>query len=63
MSCQDTTNVKAMILYGLEIKTIVLAHELTILDGVQGCVKTAGKGYVREKDLLKHSQEVHTIEE
>lgn len=29
---------------------------------VQGCVKKAGKGYFREKDMLKHSQEVHSIE-
>ncbi len=30
---------------------------------VQGCVKSAGKGYFREKDLLKHSQEVHSIKD
>lgn len=30
---------------------------------VQGCLKNAGKGYFREKDLLKHSQEVHSIED
>lgn len=30
---------------------------------VEGCVKNAGKGYFREKDLLKHSQEVHSIED
>lgn len=29
---------------------------------VQGCVKIGGKGYFRERDLFKHSQEVHSVE-
>lgn len=28
---------------------------------VQGCVKIGGKGYFRERDLFKHSQEVHSV--